>query len=100
MIGRSHGKLGHALRTEATQSAGAATNRSALSSDEMRSVEIRSHEAGDSLVQLSLANAAVWILHGVVVLFLPRDALYSAKRGLAIACRLYVPLSVCDVGGS
>jgi len=25
---------------------------------------------------------------------------YSAKRGLAIACRLSVHLSVCDVGGS
>jgi len=25
---------------------------------------------------------------------------YSAKRGLAIACRLSVRLSVCDVGGS
>jgi len=25
---------------------------------------------------------------------------YSAKRGLAIACRLSVCLSVCDVGGS
>jgi len=25
---------------------------------------------------------------------------YSAKRGLAIACRLSVRLSVCDFGGS
>ena len=25
---------------------------------------------------------------------------YSAKRGLAIACRLSVRLSVCNVGGS
>ena len=33
-------------------------------------------------------------------LFLPRDALaYSAKRGLAIACRPSVCLSVCDVDG-
>jgi len=29
--------------------------------------------------------------------FLPRDAL-SAKRGIAIACRLSVCLSVCNVG--
>jgi len=25
---------------------------------------------------------------------------YSAKHGLAIACRLSVRLSICDVGGS
>ena len=31
--------------------------------------------------------------------FLPRDALYSAKRGLAIACRSSVCLSVCNVSG-
>jgi len=31
--------------------------------------------------------------------FLARDA-YSAKRGLEIACRPSVRLSVCDVGGS
>jgi len=30
------------------------------------------------------------------VAFLPRDALYSAKCGIEIACRL----SVCNVGGS
>jgi len=29
--------------------------------------------------------------------FLPRD---SARRGIAIACRLSVRLSVCNVGGS
>jgi len=34
------------------------------------------------------------------VKFLPRDALlYNAKRGIAIACRLPVCPSVCDVGG-
>ena len=37
-------------------------------------------------------------VHGTVV-FLPRDAL-ECKRGLAIACRLSICPSVCDVGGS
>jgi len=39
----------------------------------------------------------------MVLTFLPRDALYSAKRGLAIACRLSLCLSVtlvdCDHKG-
>jgi len=35
------------------------------------------------------------LLHGFY-----RAMHYSAKRGLAIACRLSVCLSVCDVGGS
>jgi len=33
-------------------------------------------------------------------LFLPRDALYSAKGGIAIACRRSVRPSVCNVGES
>jgi len=40
----------------------------------------------------------------LVVIYRPnslyRTMHYSAKRGLAIACRLSVRLSVCDVGGS
>jgi len=32
--------------------------------------------------------------------FYYRTMQYSAKRGLAIACRLSVHLSVCNVGGS
>jgi len=32
--------------------------------------------------------------------FFYRAMHYSAKRSLAIACRLSVRLSVCDVGGS
>ena len=39
------------------------------------------------------AKSAVYD-YPVVTWFLPRDALYSAKRGLAIACRLSVRLSV------
>jgi len=38
---------------------------------------------------------------GLLVLSLQRDVLYSnAKRGIAIACRLSVSLSVSDIGGS
>ena len=40
--------------------------------------------------------------HGIYTLsqLFYRAVLYSAKRGVEIACRLSVCLSVCDVGGS
>ena len=45
-------------------------------------------------IELSLLiGYLIFVLHGSCV-FLPRDA-PSAKRGIAIACRLSVRLSVC-----